>query len=55
MTKQNNTYGCGGCISTILFFLLMGALLFGVNYHGKLYKITCNSKDGVGLKAKEDN
>ncbi len=37
-------------LEAVLFFLLVGVLVFGVSYHGKRYQITCNERDGVGLE-----
>lgn len=38
--------GCG-CLSIVLFMLLMWALIFGITVGGKHYEISCSCNRGV--------
>jgi hypothetical protein len=41
--------GCGGCLSVILFVLVLWALLFGVTLDGKHYGLDLSCNDGVTI------
>lgn len=52
MTSSNSGSSGGGgcgCFSSVLFLLLMWALLFGVSVDGKHYGIGCSCDDGVSV------
>jgi hypothetical protein len=36
-------------IKLTLFFLALGAFLFGVSINGTRYGLSCNEQDGVGI------
>jgi hypothetical protein len=41
--------GSGGCLITILSFILIWAVCCGVTYEGKHYGIACTNEDGVRI------
>ena len=41
MNKTEVSVSNGGCITTIIALIILWALLFGVNYNGKHYGISC--------------
>lgn len=41
--------GCG-CLSIVVFCLLMWALVFGVTVEGKHYAIGCSCDEGVAVR-----
>lgn len=45
---SGDTAGCGGCISAVLGFLLLWAIVFGVTVGGKHYGISgCSTDKGL--------
>jgi hypothetical protein len=46
MSKQSSSGGFG-CISTIVFIILVWALVFGFTYNGKHYGLKCSTNNGV--------
>ena len=48
---EANAGGCLGCLSTILFFMLVWALIFGVTIGGVHYGISCSTDSGVSIES----
>jgi len=48
MSDTNVSVSGPGCITTILGFIIIWGLLFGVNYGGKHYGISCGN-NGVDI------
>jgi hypothetical protein len=48
-TSSGSSGGGCGCLSIIVFFLLMWALIFGVTFEGKHYAIGCGCDEGVSV------
>lgn len=46
--------GCWGCLSTILFVILIWFLLFGVTVGGVHYALSCSTDKGVTLQSSGD-
>lgn len=43
MSDVQVSVGGPGCITTVLGLIILWALLFGVNYNGKHYGLSCSS------------
>lgn len=48
-SSSSSSGGCG-CLSFIVFCLVVWALLFGVSYGGKHYGLSCSADKGVEIK-----
>lgn len=46
---MSNNQSNGGCLSLIVFILLVWALIFGVTWNGKHHGINCSTERGVGI------
>jgi len=52
MSSMNSSGGGGGgcgCLSFVVFILLLWALVFGVSWGGKHHEINCSQNRGVEL------
>ena len=48
--QKEVSVGCGGCLSLIIFVIIIWALLFGVTINGKHYGLSCSGDKGIEVK-----
>lgn len=51
-TEASGGGGCG-CVSIIVFFVLVWFLLFGLTWGGTHYSMSCSTDDGVVIHTEE--
>lgn len=46
---MSNNQSNGGCLSLIVFVIVLWAMIFGVTWNGKHHDINCSTERGVGI------
>lgn len=52
MSTSRTRSGCGGCLGTIAFVIVVWALAFGFTANGKHYEMSCDCSKGVKVDSK---
>jgi hypothetical protein len=52
MNENGGENGCFGCLATIVFFVVLWGLIFGVTIGGVHHALSCNTDDGVVIEKK---